>query len=61
MPNVTSMTMAAEILALGLASIRDAMADMADGHIGNEELIRSMFSRNGPKPNHPTRRRGSLP
>ena len=52
-PNVTSMTMAAEILALGLASIHDAMVDMADGHIGNEQLIRSMFSRNGPKPEPP--------
>ncbi|WP_327290165.1 hypothetical protein [Streptomyces sp. NBC_01198] len=52
-PNVTSMTMAAEILALGLASIHDAMADMADGHIGNEQLVRSMFSRNGPKPEPP--------
>nr|WSX78347.1 hypothetical protein OH826_33595 [Streptomyces sp. NBC_00899] len=52
-PNVTSMTMAAEILALGLASIHDAMADMADGHIGNEALIRTMFSKNGPKPEPP--------
>ncbi|MFG1805199.1 WXG100 family type VII secretion target [Streptomyces sp. NPDC049040] len=52
-PNVTSMTMAAEVLALGLASIHDAMVDMADGHVGNEELIRLMFSRNGPKPEPP--------
>ncbi|WP_333767526.1 hypothetical protein [Streptomyces sp. IBSBF 2435] len=52
-PNVTSMTMAAEVLALGLASIHDAMVDMADGHVGNEELVRSMFSRNGPKPEPP--------
>lgn len=52
-PNVTSMTMAAEVLALGLASIHDAMADMADGHVGNEELIRSMFSRDRPKPEPP--------
>lgn len=53
LPNVTSMTMAAEVLALGLAGIHDAMADMADGHVGNEELIRSMFSRNGPRPEPP--------
>jgi hypothetical protein len=52
-PNVTSMTMAAEVLALGLASIHDAMVDMADDHVDNEELIRSMFSRNGPKPEPP--------
>ncbi|MFE5171401.1 integrase [Streptomyces sp. NPDC056634] len=30
---------------LGLASIHDAMKDMADGHIDNEELVRSMFSK----------------
>ena len=52
-PNVTSMTMAAEVLALGLASIHDAMVDMADGHVGNEELIRSMFSRDKTKPEPP--------
>ncbi|MFC9529023.1 hypothetical protein ACFT38_00480 [Streptomyces sp. NPDC056975] len=44
-PNVKKMEHAAEILALGLASIHDAMKDMADGHIDNEELVRSMFSR----------------
>lgn len=36
---------AASILSQGLASIEEAMTDMADGHIDNEELIRSMFSR----------------
>lgn len=36
---------ATHILVEGLASIREAMVDMADGHIGNEELIRGMFSR----------------
>ncbi|MET7542898.1 hypothetical protein [Streptomyces sp. NPDC005507] len=43
--NVKKMKHAAEILALGPASIHDAMKDMADGHIDNEELIRSMFSK----------------
>jgi len=53
LPHVTSMTMAAEVLALGLASIHDAMADMADGHVDNEELVRLMFSRNRTKPEPP--------
>ena len=39
------METAAGIRALGLASIEAAMTDMADGHIDNEELVRSMFSR----------------
>ncbi|NJP44597.1 hypothetical protein [Actinacidiphila epipremni] len=50
---MTSMTMAAEVLAFGLAGIHDAMVDMAGGHVGNKELIRSMFSRNGPRPEPP--------
>ncbi|MEV6702853.1 hypothetical protein AB0M68_37960 [Streptomyces sp. NPDC051453] len=44
-PNVTKMEHATEILALGLAGIHDAMKDMADGHIDNEEFVRSMFSK----------------
>ncbi|MGX9886637.1 hypothetical protein [Streptomyces sp. NPDC002276] len=35
---------AAGILALGLAGVEPAMTDMADGHIDNEELVRSMCS-----------------
>ncbi|MGW8877366.1 hypothetical protein [Streptomyces mirabilis] len=34
-----------QILIDGLTSIHTAMVDMADGHIDNEELVRSMFSR----------------
>ncbi|MET7348042.1 hypothetical protein [Streptomyces mirabilis] len=41
---------AAGILALGLASIEAAMTDMADGHIDNELLVRSMFSKIQPAP-----------
>ncbi|GAA3130975.1 hypothetical protein GCM10010521_16280 [Streptomyces rameus] len=44
-PLVTKMENAAGILSQGLESIHDAMADMADGHIDNEHLVRSMFSR----------------
>ncbi|MCS0604966.1 hypothetical protein NX794_27705 [Streptomyces sp. LP11] len=44
-PHVKRIEQAAQILAEGLASIHEAMFDMADGHIDNEELIRGMFSR----------------
>ncbi|MFB7998978.1 WXG100 family type VII secretion target [Streptomyces sp. NPDC056002] len=44
-PHVKQMEQSAQILADGLASIRDAMTDMADGHIDNDDLVRAMFSR----------------
>ncbi|MEV5874003.1 hypothetical protein AB0L75_07200 [Streptomyces sp. NPDC052101] len=44
-PHVKQIESATQILVDGLASIREAMVDMADGHIDNEELVRSMFSR----------------
>ncbi|MFF8727275.1 WXG100 family type VII secretion target [Streptomyces sp. NPDC015171] len=44
-PHVRQIEQSTQILATGLASIHEAMVDMADGHIDNEELIRSMFSR----------------
>ncbi|BDH06748.1 hypothetical protein [Streptomyces seoulensis] len=44
-PHVERMETAAGILALGLASIEAAMTDMADSHIDNELLVRSMFSK----------------
>ncbi|MFF9392739.1 hypothetical protein [Streptomyces griseoluteus] len=44
-PHVKRIESATQILVDGLASIREAMVDMADGHIDNEELIRGMFSR----------------
>ncbi|MGW4222653.1 hypothetical protein ACWEG1_04270 [Streptomyces bauhiniae] len=44
-PHVQQIEHATKILVAGLASIHEAMVDMADGHIDNEELIRSMFSR----------------
>lgn len=44
-PHVGQIEHAADILSQGLASIHEAMTDMADGHIDNEELVRSMFSR----------------
>nr|WP_145487012.1 MULTISPECIES: hypothetical protein [Streptomyces] len=44
-PHVQRIEHAARILTEGLASIHEAMTDMTDGHIDNEELIRGMFSR----------------
>ncbi|OIJ69227.1 hypothetical protein [Streptomyces mangrovisoli] len=44
-PHVKQIEDSARILAEGLASIRLAMVDMADGHIDNDELIRGMFNR----------------
>ncbi|GAA3230335.1 hypothetical protein GCM10020256_44030 [Streptomyces thermocoprophilus] len=44
-PHVKHIKHATQILVDGLASIHEAMVDMADGHIDNEELIRGMFSR----------------
>ncbi|MBL1083090.1 hypothetical protein JK359_14035 [Streptomyces actinomycinicus] len=44
-PHVKQIEQSTQILADGLASIREAMVDMADGHIENEKLVRSMFSR----------------
>ncbi|KIE23127.1 hypothetical protein LK08_31510 [Streptomyces sp. MUSC 125] len=56
-PLVKKMENAADILAQGLQSIHDAMADMADGHIANEQLVRSMFSKIDTTP-HDTRGSG---
>ncbi|WP_349307884.1 MULTISPECIES: hypothetical protein [unclassified Streptomyces] len=47
-PVRTSVDTAVGILVLGLASIHDAMNDMADGHIDNDKLIAGMFTK--PKP-----------
>lgn len=42
-PHVTQLENAAQILTDGPAGIREAMTDMADGHIDHEELVRAMF------------------
>ncbi|MFJ9867116.1 hypothetical protein [Streptomyces sp. NPDC101165] len=44
-PHVKQIEESAQILVDGLVSIHEAMVDMADGHIDNEQLIRGMFSR----------------
>lgn len=44
-PRVRQIEDSTKILTEGLASIHLAMSDMADGHIENEKLVRSMFSR----------------
>ncbi|MGP4001326.1 WXG100 family type VII secretion target [Streptomyces sp. 8N706] len=43
-PNRASIEKAVGILVEGLASIHDAMKDMADGHIENDELVKSLFT-----------------
>lgn len=42
-PHVKQIEHAAQILVEGLASIHAGLADMADKHIDNEELVRGMF------------------
>ncbi|MER5728956.1 hypothetical protein ABT084_11585 [Streptomyces sp. NPDC002138] len=49
-PIVAQIEKSAGIIKDGLASIHTAMTDMADGHIENEALIASMFSRVDPAP-----------
>lgn len=44
-PHLKQIERSAEILTTGLTSIYLGMIDMADGHIDNEELVRSMFSK----------------
>ncbi|MFG2596396.1 hypothetical protein [Streptomyces sp. NPDC048462] len=39
---------AAGILVLGLVSIHEALADMADGHVDHDELISGMFKKAKP-------------
>ncbi|WKK21992.1 hypothetical protein QZH56_24695 [Streptomyces olivoreticuli] len=34
-------------LVLGLVSIHEALADMSDGHVDNDELIAGMFTKKG--------------
>ncbi|QKV95059.1 hypothetical protein HUT19_27680 [Streptomyces sp. NA02950] len=44
-PNQKHIERAAGILVLGLTSIHEAMQDMADGHVDNDELIAGMFTK----------------
>ncbi|CAG7640659.1 hypothetical protein [Actinacidiphila bryophytorum] len=48
-PQQTNIEGAAGILVLGLTSIHEAMADMSDGFVDNEEAIRGMFTPLDPK------------
>ncbi|MGW4566270.1 hypothetical protein ACWEN3_28960 [Streptomyces sp. NPDC004561] len=43
-PHQKSIESAAGILVLGLTSIHEAMADMADGHVDNDKLVAGMFT-----------------
>ncbi|GAA1369983.1 hypothetical protein [Streptomyces beijiangensis] len=44
-PHLKQIEASAEILTTGLTSIYLGMVDMADGHIDNEELVRTMFGK----------------
>ncbi|AYV30703.1 hypothetical protein HET69_03930 [Streptomyces sp. CJ_13] len=44
-PQQKAIEKAAGILVLGLVSIHEAMADMADGHVDNDDLIAGMFTK----------------
>jgi uncharacterized protein YukE len=48
-PAHTKIENSTKILITGLASIHDAMADMADGHVDNETLVAAMFTKKGVK------------
>lgn len=43
-PQQKKIESAAGVLVLGLTSIHEAMVDMADGHVDNDELIAGMFT-----------------
>ncbi|MDF3298559.1 hypothetical protein [Streptomyces tropicalis] len=44
-PHQKSIESATGILVLGLTSIHEAMADMADGHVDHDELVAGMFTK----------------
>ncbi|MBY8887321.1 hypothetical protein K7472_21120 [Streptomyces sp. PTM05] len=44
-PQQKAIESATGILVLGLTSIHEAMSDMADGHIANDQLIAGMFTK----------------
>ncbi|MGW4444969.1 hypothetical protein [Streptomyces sp. NPDC004682] len=45
MPQQKAIESSTGILVLGLTSIHEAMVDMADGHVDNDELIAGMFTK----------------
>ncbi|MFC0847000.1 MULTISPECIES: hypothetical protein [Streptomyces] len=48
-PQQTAIERGAGILVLGLTSIHEAMIDMSDGHVDNDELIAGMFAKVKPQ------------
>ncbi|MEU8471815.1 hypothetical protein AB0F30_28565 [Streptomyces sp. NPDC029006] len=44
-PRQKKMESAAGILVLGLTSIHEAMVDLSDGHVDNDQLIAGMFTK----------------
>lgn len=44
-PNQKSIESATGILVLGLVSIHEAIQDMSDGHVDNEDAIKGMFTK----------------
>ncbi|MDT3397057.1 hypothetical protein RKE29_10435 [Streptomyces sp. B1866] len=47
-PQQKKIESAVGVLVLGLASVYEAMNDMADGHVDNDELIAGIFARDAP-------------
>ena len=47
-PNRDQIEKSAGILVQGLSSIHDAISDMADGHIDNDEAVKGIFTRIDP-------------
>ncbi|MFJ8213019.1 hypothetical protein [Streptomyces sp. NPDC096033] len=52
-PQQKAIERAAGILVLGLTSIHEAMVDMSDGHVDNDELIAGMFTKLKAQGDHP--------
>ncbi|MFD9485325.1 hypothetical protein ACFWBX_15305 [Streptomyces sp. NPDC059991] len=48
-PQQKAIERGAGILVLGLTSIHEAMIDMSDGHVDNDELIAGMFAKVNPQ------------
>ncbi|WNI31212.1 hypothetical protein [Streptomyces sp. ITFR-6] len=44
-PQQKKIESAAGVLVLGLTSIHEALVDLSDGHVDNEELIKGMFTK----------------
>ncbi|MGW5020205.1 hypothetical protein [Streptomyces cacaoi] len=57
-PYQRSIEAAAGTLVLGLVSIHEALDDMKDGHVDNDELVKGIFTKAARDPGTPGRRGG---